>query len=144
MKADGGYLISQIHKIGGRIFNELLRESGVEEFNGPQGRILYSLWDDKILTIKEISKKTGLAKTSLTSMLKRMENSKLIEKVENNDDRRSTKIKLTNKAKTLKDKYENVSNKIGKIYYKGFNEDEIINFENYLKRILNNLEGKDE
>lgn len=137
---NGGYLIGQIHKIGGRKFNELLRNANIDEFNGSQGIILYSLWDKKDLTIKEISKSTGLAKTSLTSMLERMEQSNLIEKVENLDDKRSTKIRITKKALELEKEYNNVSNNMSNLYYKGFREKEIRQFEDYLQRILKNLE----
>ena len=36
--------MSRIKQAGGRLFERLLRESGVEAFNGAQGRILYVLW----------------------------------------------------------------------------------------------------
>lgn len=139
MQTNGGYLISQIHKIGSRIFNNLLKTSQIDEFNGAQGIILYALWNNNILTIKEIAEKTGLAKTSLTTMLDRMGEKGLIEKVENTKDKRSTKIKLTKKAKSLQSDYEDVTNKISSIYYKDFTTSEIIEFEKKLKRILNNL-----
>lgn len=42
----GGFLISQIKQIQGRIFGRLLVEAGIEEFNGAQGRILYVLWQE--------------------------------------------------------------------------------------------------
>ena len=71
---NGGYLISQIHKLTRRKINELLKEASVTEFNGSQGIILSSLWAKGEQTIKEIGKTTGLAKTSLSSMLDRMEN----------------------------------------------------------------------
>ena len=61
MNNNGGYLINQIQKISSRKFNELLKEKNIDEFNGSQGVILYSLWNNKELTIKEIGKITGLA-----------------------------------------------------------------------------------
>ncbi len=139
---NGGYLISRIHKIGGRKFNELLKEENIGEFNGSQGVILYSLWNKKELTIKEISMSTGLAKTSLTSMLNRMEKQNLVEKIENKLDKRSTKIKLTEKALNLEKEYNTVSNKISSIYYKDFTPEEIELFENLLIKILKNLEAR--
>lgn len=137
---NGGYLIGQIYKIGGRKFNELLKNADINEFNGSQGTILYSLWDKKELTIKEISKATGLAKTSLTSMLDRMVKSNLIEKVENTEDKRSTKIKLTEKALNLEKEYNSISDKMSNLYYQSFSENDIRQFEDYLQRILKNLE----
>lgn len=137
---NGGYLIGQINKIGGRKFNELLKRANIDEFNGAQGTILYTLWSKKELTIKEIAKSTGLAKTSLTSMLDRMEQAGLVEKLCNDADKRSTMIKLTNKTLQLEKEYNKISNQMSNIYYKNFKPNEIEQFENYLRRILSNLE----
>lgn len=140
MKNNGGYLINQIQKISSRKFNELLKEKNIDEFNGSQGVILYSLWNNKELTIKEIGKITGLAKTSLTSMLDRMEEKGLIRRKDNSEDKRSIKIMLTNKAKELEKDYNDISNKMSNIFYKNFSDKEINEIENYLERIISNLE----
>ena len=140
MKNNGGYLINQIQKISSRKFNELLKEKNIDEFNGSQGVILYSLWNNKDLTIKEIGKITGLAKTSLTSMLDRMEEKGLIRRKDNSEDKRSIKIMLTDKAKELEKDYNDISNKMSNIFYKNFSDKEINEIENYLERIISNLE----
>lgn len=140
MNNNGGYLINQIQKISSRKFNELLKEKNIDEFNGSQGVILYSLWNNKELTIKEIRKITGLAKTSLTSMLDRMEEKGLIRRKDNIEDKRSIKIMLTDKAKELEKDYNDISNKMSNIFYKNFSDKEINEIENYLERIISNLE----
>ena len=137
---NGGYLINQIQKISSRKFNELLKEKNIDEFNGSQGVILYSLWNNKELTIKEIGKITGLAKTSLTSMLDRMEEKGLIRRKDNSEDKRSIKIMLTDKAKELEKDYNDISNKMSNTFYKNFSDKEINEIENYLERIISNLE----
>ena len=139
MNNNGGYLINQIQKISSRKFNELLKEKNIDEFNGSQGVILYSLWNNKELTIKEIGKITGLAKTSLTSMLDRMEEKGLIRRKDNSEDKRSIKIMLTDKAKELEKDYNDISNKMSNIFYKNFSDKEINEIENYLERIISNL-----
>ena len=58
----GGFLISQIKQISGRIFEKILSEKNIEEFNGAQGRILYVLWQEDSIAIKELSNKTTLSK----------------------------------------------------------------------------------
>ena len=140
MNNNGGYLINQIQKISSRKFNELLKEKNIDEFNGSQGVILYSLWNNKELTIKEIGKITGLAKTSLTSMLDRMEEKGLIRRKDNSEDKRSIKIMLTDKAKELEKDYNDISNKMSNVFYKKFSDKEINEIENYLERIISNLE----
>lgn len=138
-ETQGGFLNSQIKQIGGRIFEKLLVGAGVEEFNGAQGRILYVLWQEDGIPIAELARKTGLAKTTLTSMLDRMENINLIKRVFDKSDRRQIRISLTAEAHKLRDEYNKVSRKMNEIYYAGFSDDEIVTFENTLRRILSNL-----
>uniref|UniRef100_UPI004056FC30 MarR family transcriptional regulator n=1 Tax=Acetatifactor sp. TaxID=1872090 RepID=UPI004056FC30 len=139
----GGFLISQIKQIQGRIFDSLLQDAGIEEFNGAQGRILYVLWQEDNLPIVELSKRTGLAKTTLTSMLDRMEEREFLKRVPDSSDRRLLRIVLTSKAKELSDKYNEVSDEMSRIFYEGFSEQEIESFENSLEKILSNLFQKE-
>ena len=77
MKTQGGFLISRIKQVGGRVFERILSEKNIDAFNGSQGRILYILWQKDGVPISELSKETGLATTTLTSMLDRMESKTL-------------------------------------------------------------------
>lgn len=135
----GGFLISQIKQISGRIFEKILSEKNIEEFNGAQGRILYVLWQEDSIAIKELSNKTGLALTTLTSMLDRMEKMDLIKRTFDKTDRRKILIILTEKSISLKDVYYEVSEKMSEIFYNKFSKEEINQFESYLDRILINL-----
>ena len=138
-KGNGGFLISQIKQIQGRVFDTLLQEYGIEEFNGAQGRILYILWQEDNLPIVELSRRTGLAKTTLTGMLDRMEANGFLNRTYDKQDRRLIKIVLTEKAKELSDKYNAVSDRMGELFYKGFTQVEIMEFEKTLERLLKNL-----
>lgn len=136
----GGFLIYKIKQIGGRRFDKILQQKNIDAFNGAQGKILYVLWQGGKMTATEISKKSGLAKTTLTAMLARMQEQGLIRTEENAKDKRSALVCLTEKAVALKDEYDGVTKEIEDIYYKGFTDEEIDRFENCLKRILKNLE----
>jgi MarR family transcriptional regulator, organic hydroperoxide resistance regulator len=140
-KTQGGFLTTQIKQIQDRIFNRLIKENGIEEFNGPHGRILYVLWQEDNLPIGELALKTSLAKTSITSMLDRMEEKGQIQRVYDRNDRRQTRVVLSEKAKMLSLSYQEVSQKMSEIFYKGFSDEEIQLFENALERILNNLKN---
>jgi DNA-binding MarR family transcriptional regulator len=139
METRGGFLISQIKQIQGRIFEKLLSKAGVEAFNGAQGRILYVLWQEDGMPIVALSRKTGLAKTTLTSMLDRLENQELIIRCSDTADRRQIIIRLTDKAKQLNSDYNKVSEEMNAIFYRGFTNDAIIRFEKDLHSILDNL-----
>lgn len=138
-KTSGGFLISQIKQVQGRIFQRLLEESGIDAFNGAQGRILYVLWQTGQAPILEISKKTGLAKTTLTSMLDRMEASGLILRRPDGHDRRITQIVLTEQAKQYRGEYDAVSDRMAELFYQGFRGEEISSLEALLERVLENL-----
>ncbi len=137
----GGFLLSKIHQIAGRIFSKKLRERDID-LNSAQGRILFVLWKEDNLPINELAKRTSLGKTSLTSMLGRLEEQGHIIRKRSDIDKRSTILCLTKKNKSLKNKYEEVSLNMTDLFYSGFKEKEIDLFEEYLKRILNNLESE--
>ena len=138
-KTNGGFLIGQIKQRQARIFERVLMENGIQEFNGAQGRILYVLWQLDNIPIVELSRKTGLAKTTLTSMLDRMESSQLISRIIDSTDRRQIRIILTPTARQLNTIYQQVSMQMSEFFYEGFSDDEIQAFEEFLSRILNNL-----
>lgn len=142
-KTNGGFLITKIKQIQGRVFEKLLAEYGISEFNGAQGRILFVLWEQDGIPISALSEKTGLAKTTLTSMLDRLEKSGHIVRTFDPADRRTVRITLTESAQALREKYEEVSAKMNEIFYKGFSDREIISFEKNLGRILKNLTEKE-
>lgn len=143
MDTKGGFLISRIKQTGTRIFDHMLVESGIDAFNGAQGRILYVLWQNDEISISSLSAQTSLANTTLTSMLDRMENSELIIRKPDPKDRRSRLIALTDKAKKLQEDYERISQRMNELYYSDFTEFEIVQFESYLQRVLDNLEKEE-
>jgi DNA-binding MarR family transcriptional regulator len=142
-KTNDGFLISKIKQLQDRIFGSLLRQYGIDEFNGAQGRILFVLWQEDNLPIVELSRRTSLAKTTLTSMLDRMENKGILIRSFDTADRRQIRILLTDKAKALNEQYNQVSEEMNQLFYKDFEEPEITMFEQYLQRILKNLEEED-
>lgn len=142
-KTNGGFLISKIKQIQGRVFEKLLAEHGISEFNGAQGRILFVLWEQDGITISELSQRTGLAKTTLTSMLDRLEEMGHIQRTSSPHDRRALKIVLTPEARSLKERYDAVSAEMNEIFYGGFSDEEILAFESYLGKVLENLLKKE-
>ena len=138
--SNGGFLISQVKQLSDRTFERILKAKCVDEFNGAQGRILYILWNNNNISIKQISKFTKLAKTTLTGMLERMEMQGLIKRTVSQEDKREIIVSLTDKAKTLQTDFLDVTRQMEEIFYKNFTEKQIENFENTLKKIIENLE----
>ena len=141
VETKGGFLISRIKQVGGRLFDYMLAEADIDAFNGAQGRILYVLWQGDGLTISQLSAQTSLANTTLTSMLDRMEQAALIQRTPSPTDRRALLIRLTDKARALREDYDRISQRMNELYYLGFTSEEISQFEGYLQRVLDNLQG---
>jgi DNA-binding MarR family transcriptional regulator len=141
-KTYGGFLMSQIRHLNERVGGKLLKESGVNVFNGAQGRILYVLWEHEKLTISEIGRLTSLANTTLTSMLDRMEAGGLVMRIPDKNNRRQIFVSVTEKAKGYREKYDWISDRMSEIFYGGFTENEITDFEDKLRKIIKNLENE--
>ena len=122
------------------MFEHILSEKNIDAFNGAQGSLLYILWQEDGIPIRELSRRSGLAVTSLTGMLDRMEAAGLIYRDRGDKDRRKILIFLTDNARSLEKGYNEVTEEIENIYYKGFSGEEIDQCEKYLQRIFHNVE----
>jgi DNA-binding MarR family transcriptional regulator len=135
---EGGFLISKIHRLSGRIFAKKLKEHQIE-INPAQGRIMFVLWREDGISINALAKRTSLGKSTLTSMLDRLEAAGYVRRVRSVQDRRSILIERTEKDHAWQEVYVQVSQEMSALYYAGFSEDEIGELEGYLRRILDNL-----
>lgn len=141
VKSEGGFLLAKVHQASGRAFDALLKEHGVE-FNSAQGRILFVLWQRDGIPIKTLSEKTMLEKSTLTAMLERLRGQGHVALEPDPGDGRVTLVRLTEKNKRLKERYEKVSDEMIGLWYRGFTAEEIEGFEAYLRRILANLSDR--
>lgn len=136
---EAGILIAKIHQLTGRIFNQKLKNNKLDKLNPAQGRIMFVLWNKNSLPIHELSKETQLSKSTLTSMLDRLEEAGYIKRTPSKKDRRKIIINLIKVDKEFEQNYINVSNEMLNLFYNDFSEEEIDLFESFLKRLLNNL-----
>jgi len=136
---EGGFLISKIRQLSERIFAKLLRDYQAIEINPAQGRVMFPLWKKDNISFHELKEKTLLSKATLSHLLDNLEKAGYIKRVPSSNDKRTINIKLTEKNKELQDKFIQVSNQMKDIYYKDFTEEDIDEFEGYLRRLLNNL-----
>ncbi len=130
--------MAKIRQVGGRISERILKQYNIE-INSAQGRIMFVLWQNDGISINELAKKTHLKKSTLTSMLDRLEKMRYIRRQRSKKDRRKILIKRTEKDRTMEKQYVEVSEEMTKLYYRGFSKSQIVNFEKDLERILNNL-----
>lgn len=137
-RTEGGNLISQIHQVSQRVWYEVLRRNELEDLAGARGRVIFALWNEDNIPIKKLVEKTSLDKATLTGIIDRLERDGYVKRIPSPDDKRVTLISRTGKDEIFKSKIPEVSKQQNKLFYKGFSTSEIKDFENYLKRILQN------
>ena len=140
MKSNSGFYISRIKQINTRLLNKLLAQKNITAFNGEQGRILHVLWENDGISNQELSKRSGLAMSSLTTMLERMEEKNLLTRKGCPKDKRKCLLFLTEHANSLKKEYDEISDKMTKLSFEGISEDERLTFEKTLENILHKHE----
>ena len=140
MKSNSGFYIIRIKQVNTRLLNKFLAQKNITAFNGEQGRILHVLWENDRISNRELSKKSGLAMSSLTTMLERMEEKKLLERRVDENDKRKILIFLTDYAKSLKSEYDEISDKMTEISFEGISNEERLAFETTLEKVLYNFE----
>ncbi|KXB64683.1 transcriptional regulator, MarR family [Leptotrichia wadei] len=140
MKSNSGFYIGRIKQVNTRLLNKFLAQKNITAFNGEQGRILHVLWENDGISNRELSKKSGLAMSSLTTMLERMEEKNLLIRKFCPTDKRKSLIFLTNYAKSLKSEYDEISDKMNEVSFEGISNEERLAFEATLEKVLHNFE----
>ena len=137
-RTEGGTLISQIHQVSQRVWYDILSQNGLEDLAGARGRVIFALWNEDNIPIKKLVEKTSLDKATLSGIIDRLERDGYVKRIPSSDDKRATLISRTGKDEIFKSKIGDVSDQQNALFYKGFSTKEIKDFEEYLKRILDN------
>lgn len=138
-KTEGGTLVSQINQICQRVWFSILKRNGLEDLAGARGRVIFALWQEDNIPIKNLVEKTSLDKATLTGVLDRMERDGLVIRTHSKEDRRTVIISRTKKDELYKNSIFQVSEEMNNIFYKGFSQVEMTALDDYLKRVLSNL-----
>ena len=141
----GGYQALQIRLLNGRIFQKLLSKEPAAQYRSEQGKILTVLWqkDGGWATATDIALASGLANNTLTSMIKKLEDQGLATIVQCDQNKRKKYVVLTELGWAQKEIGDRVSKELGEIFYQGFSDQEIREFEAYQERIISNLKARE-
>ena len=138
-------LAHHIRLLNGRIFQKLLSRDPEALYRSEQGKILAALWnsDEGCATATDIALATGLANNTLTTMIKNLEEKNLVTVSPCGLDKRKKYLVLTDLGWSQQEVSDRVSQELDAIYYKGFSDKEIEQFEDFQERILANLKEKE-
>ena len=141
----GGYQALQIRLLNGRLFQKLLSKEPDAKYRSEQGKILTVLWqkEDGRATATDIALASGLANNTLTSMIKKLVDQGLVTIKQSDQDKRKKFVVLTDLGWVQKEIGDRVSKELGEIFYQGFSDQEIREFEAYQERIIDNLKAKE-
>ena len=141
----GGYQALQIRLLNGRIFQKHLSKEPEAQYRSEQGKILTVLWqkEDGRATATDIALASGLANNTLTSMIKKLVDQGLVTIEQSDQDKRKKFVVLTELGWEQKEIGDRVSKELGEIFYQGFSNQEIREFEAYQERIITNLKSKE-
>ena len=142
---DSHLVAHHIRLLNGRIFQKLLSQDLEALYRSEQGKILTVLWNSETgcATATDIALATGLTNNTLITMIKKLEEQNLVVISPCGIDKRKKYVVLTELGWSQKEVGHRISQKLDAIFYKGFTEEEIRQFEGFQERILANLKEKE-
>lgn len=112
--------------------------SGLNIYRG-QPEILGYLIENGECSQKNLADSMGVSSASVATSIKRMCKAGLVERAEDESDRRINRIRITEKGREIFAVGREKCNKVDSEMFKGFSESEIDEFSDFLQRITENL-----
>ncbi|WP_373838763.1 MarR family winged helix-turn-helix transcriptional regulator [Methanospirillum sp.] len=133
MKGNAVYQMSRLLERTNQFIIKELENKGINDIVPSHGDILYQLFQDEPLTMQEISKRIHRTKSTVTILVKKLEDKGYIERQKNEEDSRSTLISLTEKGRALHPIFEEISENLQERLYGGYSRGQVIMFEELLE-----------
>jgi DNA-binding MarR family transcriptional regulator len=103
--------------------------------------VMMYFWEKEKSNVKEIGNTLLLDSSTLTPLLKKLENKGYITRERSSKDERNLEISLTKKGKELKSKAVDIPNKMGKCI--NLSEEDAITLYKLMNKVLMNVERND-
>ena len=114
----------------------LLEEIGLY---GGQQFVLMALWQKEGITHSELAGQLHVRPATITNALKRMERAGFVERRQDAEDQRVSRVYLTDAGRNIRDAVEGVWRELEKQTFAGFSSEERTLLDQFLLRIRNNL-----
>lgn len=104
-----------------------------------QPRMLRALWDQEGLTHTELSRQLRVQPATITKMLQRMERAGFVERRQDPDDQRVSRVYLTAAGQAVREDVQQVWRRLEEEAFASFSEEESLLLRRFFLRIRDNL-----
>lgn len=104
-----------------------------------QPPLLFLLEREDGLSQKVLAQKINIKPSTLTTMLKCMEGSGIVEKVQDQEDKRIFRVFLTEKGKSTVEKARRIMRNLSDELFQGFDGDQLLSFYHMMKKMKQNI-----
>ena len=132
-------LVSHIHGTTADFLTKELAAQGFDDFATSHGNILFQLSLNTQMTMGELSRQINRDKSTTTVLVRKLMKEGYVEEKTSAEDKRSKLITLTAKGMQYEKVTSNISKQLLDTFYKGFTEEEKLQFLGYLERIHENF-----
>ncbi|MCK8058496.1 MULTISPECIES: MarR family winged helix-turn-helix transcriptional regulator [unclassified Fusibacter] len=135
------YFVSKIKKKMTSFIEKKLEENAIYDLVPSYGNILTVLYDhDGKLSMKEIGELLGKEKSTITTLVSKLENQGYVRKVKSDTDKRVTFVELTEKSHQIESKFNQISTEVQDTAYKNFTHEEKSELLRLLKKLNCNFD----
>ena len=131
-------LVGKISTAINRTFLRAFVAEGIE-ISTEQWSVMACLWNKDKVTQQTLCQLTAKDKPSMTRLIDKLENSRLVTRVADANDRRINLIHLTTAGVELQEKATQIVMKVAERTLKNITEEELISSRIVLKKIMSNL-----
>lgn len=103
-----GFLLSRATWAMNNSVNRMLRESGLADISVAYFAVLQTLWEADGVSITDLGERVQLEKSTMTSLIDRMEGAGLVRRDDHPTDRRAYRICITSRGRELEEKLDRV------------------------------------
>ena len=140
MEYQVGFLLSRATWAMNNAVNRLLRENGHADISVAFFAVLQALWENDRMSITDLGEKAQLEKSTMTSLIDRMEGVGLVRREDHPTDRRAYQICLTARGKELEQSLDEVVSRVYKHLTRGIAEEDLQRSIKVCKRLIQNAE----
>jgi len=140
MEYQMGFLLSRATWAMNNFMNRMLKEGGLADISVAYFAVLQALWDEDGLNISDLGDRAYLEKSTMTSLIDRMEGAGLLRREDHPTDRRAYKICLTARGKELEEKLDQVVSRVHKHLTRGILEKDLQKSIEVCRSLIKNAE----